>query len=78
MTSSVEDQFKANFQQMSHKILMLAKMSRRVKCYEEIVKFLRLLENDEESDCELGDPNSDGEICYNMGLMKLLSFSYAW
>ena len=75
MTSTVKDQFKANFSQMSNKIIILAKMSRRVKCYEEILKFLRLLENDPESECELNHPNSD-EICYNMGLMKLLFFMH--
>ena len=71
MASSVKDQFKANFSQMSHKIIMLAKMSKRVKCHQEILKFLELLENDGESDCEDSDTNSDGEIFCQMSWFLL-------
>ena len=52
--------FKANFSQMSNKIIALGRVSRRVKSYEEIINFLKLLEN--ESDCEQNDSNSDGKF----------------
>ena len=60
-------------------------MSRRVKCQEEIAKFLTLLEDD--SDCEHSDPNSDhkfyfmdvNEMCaYNNFLYMAAVFVYSF
>ena len=45
--SRIKDQFKANFSQMSNKVIKLTKMSRKVKCYEQMVEYLRLVETDD-------------------------------
>ncbi|XP_028417100.1 uncharacterized protein LOC114541360 [Dendronephthya gigantea] len=58
--SSITEQFKANFSQMANKVLLLAKMSKKAKCYEQVKKYLKLLENDDSCDQEV--ENSDDEI----------------
>ena len=47
-------------------------MSRRVKCQEEIAKFLTLLEDD--SDCEQSDPYSDGKF-YFMDVNEMCAYN---